>query len=318
MVFKTAKLDTTAIVITILVTAFIIGLGLLFIATVPHGWIWALAMMLIPGICYLLSPKQYRLNGSHLIIQKVIGKTITIPLQDIKGYIIIENLAKTKITRTFGNGGLFGYYGMFSTAEYGPINCQLTTLKNTVIIDTDLRRYAISPDNTEVFVQMLGTKPDLRRDALRPTAPGRLARPAVLALPIALYLITIVLLLLSYHMLPDRIAVHFDALGNPDRWGSKISYLISGLIPSGVLCVINCGVFFLMRKTSHNPALPTFIVIMLSFVQLFTLYINLDVYWVNRYQQNIAPMPHVLIAFGCVLIVLLFVYYRMVVNQRKQ
>ena len=318
MEFKTARLDTTAIVITVLVMAFIIGLGILFIAKVPHGWIWALAMMLIPGISYALSPKQYVLNGSHLLIQKVMGKTISIPIQDIKGYTIIENLAKTKITRTFGNGGLFGYYGMFSTAEYGPINCQLTSLKNSIIIETDSILYAISPANTATFVQTLGSKPALTKEALQPAAPARLARVAILALPLALYLITIILLVLSYRVLPDRIAVHFDAVGNPDRWGSKISYLISGLIPATILCGINCGAFLLMRKTSHNPALPTFIVIILSFVQSFTLYINLDVYWVNQYQQNIAPMPHMLIAFGCVFVVLMYLYYRMVVKHRKR
>jgi uncharacterized membrane protein len=220
--------------------------------------------------------------------------------------------------RTFGNGGLFGYYGMFSAAEYGPINCQLTSMKNVVIIETKTLLYAISPENVQDLVQTLGVKPDLTESTQPQKKKIRPARSMILILPVALYLVTIILLFITYRSLPDRIAVHFDALGNPDRWGSKVSYLISGLIPSTILFGLNYGVFLIMRKTSHDPALPTFIVIMVSFIQSFTLYINLDMYWVNRYDHHILPMFFVLIAFGGIMMVMLYVYYRIAVKRRKK
>ncbi|MBN2621618.1 hypothetical protein JXB22_11105, partial [candidate division WOR-3 bacterium] len=192
MVFKTAKLDTVAIVVTIIVTALIVGLGILFIVKVPYGWIWAMAMLLIPGISYALSPKTYRYDGASIIIEKVAGRTITIPIKDIKGYTVIENLSRMRMTRTFGNGGLFGYYGMFSTAEYGPINCQLTAMKNVVLIKTNTVLYAVSPDNIDGFVSVLGAP----GEPVQPIAPDdvRQASPWILILPIGLYAATIIVL----------------------------------------------------------------------------------------------------------------------------
>jgi len=233
--------------------------------------------------------------------------------------MLIENLAKLQMIRTFGNGGLFGYYGMFSTTEYGSINCQLTRMKNVVILKTDTGLYAISPVNVQEFVQTLGSSTSLVHDSsaflirkkLKPT------RSLILMLPILLYCATIVFLLLAYRSLPERIAVHFDAFGNPDRWGSKMSFLVSGFIPATILAILNCGIYFIMRKKVHNPALPVFLIIIISFIQLFTLYINIDMFWLNRFDHHVLPFLVVLIAFALVLIILLFVYYRVVVKFKR-
>lgn len=319
MVFKAAKLDMTATVVTLLVTGFIVGLGILFIAKVPYGWIWAIGMLLIPGISYALSPKQYVFDGARISIVKIIGKAITIPIQNIKGYTVLENLAKTKMTRTFGNGGLFGYYGMFATAEYGPINCQLTSMKQVVILNTENGLYALSPQNVQEFVRVLGTSSAPIQDKSTFTVPAIInpARASILILPIVLYVATIIFLFLTYSTLPEKIAVHFDAFGNPDRWGSKISYLISGFVPATILAALNCGVFFVMRKTVRNPTLPLFIVIIISFLQLFTLYINLDMFWLNQHNHHVLPFSISMSAFAITMIALLVVYYRIVKKSNR-
>jgi hypothetical protein len=319
MAFQPAKLDTIAIIITALATAFIVVLAAIFIVRVPYGWLWAFGIMLIPGICYALSPKQYVFEGSNFIIEKVIGKKIIIPIKEIRGYMVLENLAKLKMTRTFGNGGLFGFYGMFSTAEYGPINCQLTSMKNIVLIKTDNMHYAVSPRQLQGFVQMFGSITSLKIHCLETTSAdqSRHARVLILALPIALYVATIIIILLAYHALPDTIAVHFDAYGNPDRWGSKVSYIINGFIPVTILLALTVGVFLFLRRSSHRPAIPILLVIIMSFVQLFTLYLQINTYWLNTHHHHLLPFWHVLFAFMGIMVVLLFVYYRVATKIRR-
>ncbi|MGB3478105.1 MAG: PH domain-containing protein, partial [bacterium] len=145
MEFKVAKLDRTATIVSIVTTAFLTVLSIFFVVKVPLGWLFAIFMMLIPLCCYLLSPKRYVFKGSALIIEKVVGRQITIPMNGIEAYIRVPNFAKLKVARTFGNGGLFGFYGLFSTAEYGEMNCQLTSLKDIIIIKTQKMNFALSP-----------------------------------------------------------------------------------------------------------------------------------------------------------------------------
>jgi hypothetical protein len=319
MVFKTARLDTTAIVVTVIVCAFLMALSALFILKVPCGWLWTVGMMLIPAITYALSPQQYIFDGSHLIIRKAIGKTITIPLGDIQGYTIITDLTKIRMIRVFGNGGLFGYYGMFSMAEYGPINFQLTRMKNIVIVQTKKMRYALSPCNTEGFVHTLGSITSCSPVSLEPLRPdmGAHVRPLILILPIIVYTATIITVLLAYHSLPERIAVHFDAFGNPNGWGSKVSYLFSGLIPSSILCAINFGIYFGMRKTTYDRTLPILLIAIVAWIQLFMLFMHLDTFWFNTGGVHMIPLVHALVIFSGITVVLLCIYYRIATTIKR-
>ncbi|MBN2620111.1 DUF1648 domain-containing protein [candidate division WOR-3 bacterium] len=312
MVFNTARLDTTAVVVTIIVCTILIALSALFIIKVPYGWLWAAGMMLILAISYALSPQQYSFDGSRLIIRKAIGKTITIPLGDIQGYAIVPDLAKIRMIRMFGNGGLFGYYGMFSTAEYGPINCQLTRMKHVVIVQAEKMRYALSPRDIEKFVHTLCSVTSCSTVPVEPLQPGVkvIVRPLILILPIIVYIAAIATILLAFQSLPERIAVHFDVYGSPDRWGHKVSYLLSGVIPSTILFAMNCGIYFGMRRTIHTRTLLALLIMLVSWIQLFTLFISLDTFWLNTRGNHMVPFVYALVAFISVVVVLLFVYYR--------
>ena len=144
MEFRSAKLDRGARILTCVVVAFLVGLGTLFIFVAPFGWIFALIAMSIIVITYLWSPKRIIISDTSLIIEKHIGKKTVVPVGDIQGYRQIPDFAKLTVARTFGNGGLFGYYGIFSTAEYGDIRCELTRLKNIFLIKTDALTFRTS------------------------------------------------------------------------------------------------------------------------------------------------------------------------------
>ncbi len=317
MEFKAAKLDTPALITTSIVTVLLAGLATLFFFLAPHGWVFSIISVLIISIAYFLSPVRYSFNGSDLIIRKVMGKEICIKLNEVESYVAVPNFAKLRVARTFGNGGLFGYYGTFSTAEYGPINCQLRSLKNVIILKTKDTTYAISPDAAVQFKEKLmsavqGVKGTI--DILAPSEPGarEYANPLILLLPAFLFILSIVIVLLVFLQLPERVAVHFDMHGNPNGWGSRTSYLISGILPAAVLTAISILTFFIVRRAARKPNLPYLLVIIFAVIQFFIAYISFETYWVNKQGTHIIPFPYNMIVYFITIVVLLFVYYRKV------
>ena len=202
MEFKTAKLDRLARILTACVTLLLIGLSVFFIIKVPYGWLFAILMMSIILFSYLLSPACYFFEGGKLVIEKVIGKKIIIPLEQVTGYAMVPDFTKLRVARTFGNGGLFGYYGTFSTAEYGTLNCQLTNLKQVFIVKTTHGIFAISPADALRFQEyFMSTVQGLTSTIteLTPAKPSTLrqARPFILLLPAAIFLFTMVMVSIS-------------------------------------------------------------------------------------------------------------------------
>jgi len=320
MEFKPARLDRIAIIISVLVTTFLIALSIFFIIKVPYGWIFAVFMMTILLICYLWSPKRYVFRNDLLVIEKIAGHHISIRLCDIEAYVHVPNFTKLKVARTFGNGGLFGFYGFFSTAEYGEINCQLRSLKDVIILKTKNMNYALSPENyedlEEYLIKNVGGVAG-NPITLQPLAITRkhLTSPMILILPAVLFIALVTMVLLNYSQLPERIAVHFNAYGQPDRWGSRSSYLISGLIPLTILFLLTTGVFFFVRRTTNKPAIPNFLVIIMSFILLFTAFMSLATFWINKYGEQLIPMHYGIIIFGILLATLFFFYYRNIVKK---
>ena len=315
MEFKVSRLDRPALITTLAVSILLIGLAIFFIIKVPFGWIFAIGMLTIILVCYLLSPKNYSLREGKLIIQKVIGKTINIPLKEVEAYTVVPNFAKLRVSRTFGNGGLFGYYGLFSTAEYGTISCQLRSLKDVIIIKTSHGAFALSPEQTASFREHLVSTVKGIRGEIAPLAPTplgtiRQASPLILILPAAVLVLTIALVLILYPGLPERIAVHFDMQGNPDGWATRTSFMFSGLMPAVVLFILNMLIFFFVRRTTTKPIMPYLIVLLFTVFQIFALYASLDTYWANVYNHHLVPFPYNVIAYGLVIVVVVFFYYR--------
>jgi len=317
MEFKAAKLNTIALVVTIVVSVILIGLSIFFVVMVPVGWIFALGMIGLLVACYALSPKGYVILDGMLTIEKIIGTKFTIPLSEIEAYVRVPDISKLRMARTFGNGGLFGFYGMFMTAEYGSVNFQLTTFKNVFIIKSKKGTFAVSPALPERFEEQLrtvveGTTGQLKTLESTHISTKEYANPHILLIPICLFIITVIIVLLNYAQMPDRIAVHFDFQGNPDRWGPKTSYLFSGIIPPAVLLLIGIAAFFIVRRTTRNKTLPNFIVILISAIQLFVSYTSFDTYWINAHGAHIIPISYAIVIFIITMAVILFYYYKVI------
>lgn len=146
MIYK-ASLDKTALLITSLVTL-MFGALIVFNFSLPL----AIFLILIYLICMVLKPLSYEITQDELIIRRLI-KSVRINRADIKSLELIEKATLSGTIRTFGVGGLFGWYGKFANSQLGAMNWYVTRRdKPVLIIKKDNKKILISPDQAEAFV----------------------------------------------------------------------------------------------------------------------------------------------------------------------
>lgn len=146
MIYK-ASLDKSAIIITNLVT-------LLFGALIVFNFILPIAilLMIIYLICMLLKPLNYEIIEDNLIIRRLI-KSVRINRSDIESLELIDKTSLAGTIRSFGVGGLFGWYGKFANSKLGDMTWYVTRRdKLVLIIKKDGKKILISPDEAEAFV----------------------------------------------------------------------------------------------------------------------------------------------------------------------
>jgi hypothetical protein len=56
-----------------------------------------------------------------------------------------------------GSGGLFGYYGLFSTSKLGRSTWYVTNKSNSVVVITAAKTVLLSPDDPDAFLATLAT-----------------------------------------------------------------------------------------------------------------------------------------------------------------
>jgi hypothetical protein len=142
-----ASLDKTAILITILVS-------LLFGALIVFNFILPLAilLMIIYLICMLLKPLNYEITENELIIRRLI-KSVHIERSDIESIELLDKSELKGTVRTFGVGGLFGWYGKFANSKLGDMTWYVTRRdKPVLIIKKDGKKILISPDEAAAFL----------------------------------------------------------------------------------------------------------------------------------------------------------------------
>ncbi len=156
MVYK-ASLDTVAKVITAGVT--ILFACLILSSTIDDSRsdasIYIPAILLIAYIgAWFYSPLKYAITGNSIVIYRPIG-SITLPRTSILKAEIQPKGFPFAI-RTFGVGGLFGYFGSFYNFDSGNMKWYVTNRNNTIVITTKHgKKIVISPDEKEAFVNDL-------------------------------------------------------------------------------------------------------------------------------------------------------------------
>jgi hypothetical protein len=115
------------------------------------------AAIVLVALAY--SPRSYEVGDRAILVRRFIGNA-RIPLDSIREARIAARDDLRGAIRLWGNGGLFGYYGLFRTSRLGKCWWYLTNTRKVVIVVTGEKTALFSPDEPERFL-----------DAIRATAP---------------------------------------------------------------------------------------------------------------------------------------------------
>lgn len=159
MIYKTS-LDKTAKVITILTTALFAAIIVGQILLLKDGMkvipiLTTIALLLIYFGTFLFKPLNYSLTINELIIHRPL-KDKKIDRLKINSAELLDKEKLTGTIRTFGVGGLFGYWGNFANTKIGRMTWYATRRNNAVLIKmNNNKKIVLTPNEPEKFVAAL-------------------------------------------------------------------------------------------------------------------------------------------------------------------
>jgi hypothetical protein len=160
-----ASLDLTAKSITVFITILFLGiLGKTFDKLILENTITqmnviilmiiSIIMILVYIICFCFRITSYVLTNEHIIIKRPF-KDIVIKIKLVKDVFLAKKESMRWVLRTFGNGGLFGYFGEFRNGTFGNMTWYATQKDNYLIIETiDNTKVVITPDDTTMVSEI--------------------------------------------------------------------------------------------------------------------------------------------------------------------
>ncbi|AEI51358.1 PH domain-containing protein [Runella slithyformis] len=110
------------------------------------------ALLLVYFIAFAFRPINYEISVDKLIIHRLF-KDVNIDRSLIKSVEILDKEKIGSAIRTFGVGGLFGYYGKFANTKIGSMTWYATRRDRIVLVKTvDNKKIILTPDEPEKFV----------------------------------------------------------------------------------------------------------------------------------------------------------------------
>ena len=122
--------------------------------------------LLILGLAYAFSPRSYSVAGGSVVVRRLVGE-LRVPLEGVREARPAAGDDFSGCIRLWGNGGLFGYYGLFRTSKLGKCRWYVTDRSRAVVIVTETKTALFSPEDVSGFLA-----------AVQAAAPGPLTGPS--------------------------------------------------------------------------------------------------------------------------------------------
>ncbi len=130
----------------------VVCLGLLAVVLAVHNLILTLLSIVVLAIGFAWSPRGYVIEGQAILVQRLVG-TVRVPLVDLREARRGDRDDLRGCIRLAGSGGLFGYYGLFSTSKLGKSTWYVTDRGKIVVLVTSGKTVLVSPDDVDGFLQ---------------------------------------------------------------------------------------------------------------------------------------------------------------------
>ncbi|KPJ49033.1 hypothetical protein AMJ40_06395 [candidate division TA06 bacterium DG_26] len=153
--YKTASLDKTAIILTLVLAGAPVAASL--VALSAGGEVRSVALVIAAilfVVCfatYALAPSSYAVSQDRIIVRRHLWPSSSIPMSQVKSCYPYPQLSRAKTFRLIGNGGAFGWYGIYACDELGTFRMYATNRSKAIVIG-DGAKFILSPEKTESFV----------------------------------------------------------------------------------------------------------------------------------------------------------------------
>lgn len=162
--YSKMSLDKKSRIVTYLL-AFLIGIGLPLAVGIINAFVsennffllFPLPFLVIIYLTWLYAPTGVGITSGSLHIIRPIGPLV-IPLEQIASVRPTADIKKEAgwIIRTWGSGGLWGWFGSFWSKKWGSFKLHLTGEANHVILElTNNSKDVVSPDDEDGFLAAL-------------------------------------------------------------------------------------------------------------------------------------------------------------------
>ena len=150
-----APWGTSLIVISSLVTAVCVGVAIIMLWSSDgmQPWLALLPLVIICGGA-LFTVRGYTVTADAILVHRLFWTT-RLPLAGLQS-AKFEPDAMRRSLRTFGNGGLFSFSGLFRNKALGAYRAFVTDLHRTVVLHFPTRTVVISPSSPNEFVHDIG------------------------------------------------------------------------------------------------------------------------------------------------------------------
>jgi hypothetical protein len=228
-------------------------LVLIAVAWAVHIVFVAALLPLLVVFAYAYSPRGYRLSGQAIVIKRLIGN-IQVPLAGIREIRAGTPDDFTGCLRLWGNGGIFGYYGIFQTSKLGKCYWYVTNRSKPVIVATETRILVLSPDDVAGFMAAAtGLCPHASSGAqpqLQPGGAGSNFTGLIAGVGLAALVLTFIILTVLYSPGPPGYTLTADRLTIHDRFYPVT--LQAAAIDAGHLRIVD-----LARESAWRPTSRT-------------------------------------------------------------
>lgn len=222
---------------------------------------------------------KYTLDEKNLNILGLCGlKKISIPLNNIKGYKIVNG--KIKGVKLSGFGKNTFALGKSVIHKIGTTSMYVTNSKNIVFLNADDINYAISPENVDELEKELNAKGiNIIEWEQNFKGNGNLHRDKRFFIPLLIVSVLVLILTVNpfilylKNMLPARMPLNFDAAFKPMEVGTgkqfALNQMIYGVLNMAVLFCMYYAAYFYAKYDKKSAYKLIYIPLIISLIFLF-------------------------------------------------
>jgi Bacterial PH domain len=132
----------------------LVCLFLLAVMAATHSLVFCVLAVLLILVSYAYSPRGYVIADRSIAVQRLAGRP-RIALDDVRELRRATPDDSSGAIRLWGSGGLFGYYGLFSSAKLGKFTAYVINRNNKVLVVSGSKTVLFSPDDVAGFLNAI-------------------------------------------------------------------------------------------------------------------------------------------------------------------